>query len=77
MESLLYHDALATRHVQDVLYRVPHMETVATAVTRLGDPRYAYIFTFPMAFWFLGASAGYHALLAASVAEWCNIVLKW
>ena len=77
MDVVLYYDALATYCLQDYFYRLPFMEGLALAVTRLGDPRYSYVITFPLVYWLLGARAGYHVILAASVAEWCNIVLKW
>ena len=77
MEQLLYCDSLALVFLQDWLYRLPHMETIAAAVTRLGDPRYAYLVVFPAVYWSLGPSPGFLVLLAAGVAEWCNIVLKW
>ena len=77
MERLLYCDALATLYLQNLFCGLPHTETVAASVTKLGDPRYAYVVAFPVVFWWLGPVAGYHVLLAASAAEWCNIVLKW
>ena len=77
MEQLLYWDALIILYIQDYCYRLPYMEAVATAVTSLGDPRYSYIFTFPVAYWLLGVTAGTHVLLTVSVAEWFNIILKW
>ena len=73
-QLLLYCDAAA---IQEYCYKLPHMESVATAVTSLGDPRYSYVLTFPITYWLLGAAAGDHVLLTASVAEWFNIVLKW
>ena len=77
MDWLLYHDALSVLYVQKVFYRLPYMESLAVYVTKLGDPRYAYVIAFPVIFWTLGPVAGYHVILAASAAEWCNIVLKW
>lgn len=77
MNQLLYYDALATLYLQNYFYRLPYMETVAMVVTSLGDPRYCYVVTFPIVYWLLGAAAGHHVLLTASVAEWSNIVLKW
>ena len=77
MEWLLYQDALAVLYLQDKLYRLPHTEALAEQVTRLGDPRYAYLLVFPAVFWTLGPSAGLHVILAAALSEWSNIVLKW
>lgn len=77
MDRLLYYDVLATYFLQDYFYRLPYMDDVAVAVTRLGDPRYCYVIIFPLIYWFIGSRAGYHVILAASLSEWCNIVLKW
>lgn len=77
MDSLLYCDALATLYLQKVFYSLPGMETASETVTALGDPRYCYVVTFPLVYWFLGATAGYHVLLTACLSEWCNIILKW
>ena len=77
MDQLLYYDALATLYLQKWLYSFPCVETVAATVTKLGDPRYSYAVTFPVVYWFLGATAGHHVLLTACLAEWCNIILKW
>lgn len=77
MDALLYYDALAIFYLQHYLYHIPHLGTVATAISSLGDPRYSYIVTFPVVYWLLGATAGHHVILTAAIGEWLNITLKW
>ena len=45
-------------------------------VTKLGDPRHAFLLYFPLAF-FINANLGFKILLAAVCTEWLNMELKW
>ncbi len=75
--ELLLYDATLVYSLQRVLSPLPLLPTITTLCSSLGDPRYAYMFTFPLVYWFLGPRAGVHTLTVAAIAEWLNIILKW
>ncbi|KAI8513567.1 Glucose-6-phosphatase [Branchiostoma belcheri] len=45
-------------------------------LTRMGDPRHAFLVYFPLALVF-SRSVGLRALLVAIISEWTNLILKW
>nr|AJV88489.1 glucose-6-phosphatase [Branchiostoma japonicum] len=45
-------------------------------LTRMGDPRHAFLVYFPLALVF-SRSVGLRTLLVAIISEWTNLILKW
>ena len=74
---LTYWDAGLVHLLQRLLSPLPHLHTITTSLTLLGDPRYSYLVIFPLVFWTLGDVAGGHVISIAALTEWINIILKW
>ncbi|UYV63351.1 G6PC2 [Cordylochernes scorpioides] len=60
----------------DECFRFEHNSNVFFLISNLFDPRYGFLFFFPMLF-SLSNSVGMRALWVTILAEWSNQVLKW
>ena len=73
MEALQAAEIGVLQHLQVSFY---HWDKVMLFLSRAGDPRYAFLVYFPVAFC-LSRAVGLRVVWAAVAAEWFNAILKW
>eukprot|EP00105_Crassostrea_gigas_P003530 XP_011416415.1 PREDICTED: glucose-6-phosphatase 2 isoform X2 [Crassostrea gigas] len=62
--------------IQQIQHTFRHHVDLMQFLTRVGDPRYAFLIYFPLAYCF-HRSTGTRVLWVACLSEWLNGVLKW
>nr|XP_034334380.1 glucose-6-phosphatase 2-like isoform X1 [Crassostrea gigas] len=62
--------------IQQIQHTFRHHVDLMQFLTRVGDPRYAFLIYFPLAYCF-HRSTGTRVLWIACLSEWLNGVLKW